>query len=131
HAVYALALNFDGLTELLTVPETTSVLDVSVDGKAAVTEDRATISIIDTSTDAVLHALAIDATATAAHFSPDGKVLAVTLADRIATQLWDVETGALADEVAGFETAAPAYSVQFGPAGRVLIWSARPTAQVM
>ena len=130
-AIYVLQATADTLTSVLAVPEPAFVLAVSSDGKAAVANDPHTISIVDTGPDTVLKTLTIDGTLTAAHFSPDGKVLAVTLADSITTQIWDVAQGLKAEDLSGFETAAPVYSVKFGPAGRSLIWYSRPKAQVI
>jgi dipeptidyl aminopeptidase/acylaminoacyl peptidase len=68
---------------------------------------------------------------TSAVLSPDGSLVAITLADRIAVQLWDVEEQRLLREFTGFQTAAPVYGVRFSPDGRALIWLARAKVQVM
>ncbi len=124
-------VNKQGLTPVLSVAEPAYILDVSSAGVAAVADDVHTISLRETGNDSVIKTLTIRETLTAATFSPDGRILAVTLADEIVTQLWDVETGAKVEDLTGFETAAPVYAVEFGPAGRSLIWHARATAQVM
>jgi WD40 repeat protein len=68
---------------------------------------------------------------TSAVLSPDGSLVALTLVERIAVQLWDVEEQRLLREFTGFQTAAPVYSVRFGPGGRSLIWLSRAKVQVM
>jgi WD40 repeat protein len=68
---------------------------------------------------------------TSAVISPDGSLVALTLTDRIAVQLWDVEEQRMLRELTGFRTAAPVYSVRFGPDGRSLIWLSRAKVQVM
>lgn len=120
----------DGVTEVYSVAAPAHILDVAADGKAAVMNDLHTVTIVDTGPDSVVQTLTIDATVRSATFSPDGKVLAVSLEDRISAQLWDVEKGTMAQEVSGFETAAPVYSVQFDSTGKNLIWLARARAQV-
>jgi WD40 repeat protein len=129
-SVYVLLANKDDVSQVYTIAAPARVMDVSGDGKAAVMNDLHTVTIVDTGPDTVLHTLTIDGTVRSANFSPDSKVLAISLEDRIAAQLWDVSTGTLAKEVSGFETAAPVYSVQFGPDSKNLIWLARAKAQV-
>ena len=68
---------------------------------------------------------------TSAVISPDGSLIALTLADRIAVQLWDVEEQRLLKEFTGFQTAAPVYGVRFSPDGRSLVWLSRAKVQVM
>jgi WD40 repeat protein len=130
-AAFVLEAAKDNLTQVLAVPEPAHLLDISSDGKAAVANDTRTISLIDSGPDTVLKTLTIDGEVTSAHFSSDGKVLAVMLADRIEAQLWDVNQGAKVESLTGFETAAPVYSVEFDSTGRSLIWSSRAKAQVM
>jgi WD40 repeat protein len=129
-AVEVLLASKDDITQAYSVAAPARILDVSPDGKAAVMNDVHTVSIVDTGPDTVLQTLAIDGTVRTATFSPDSKVLAISLEDRIAAQLWDVANGTLAQEITGFETAAPVYSVQFDTGGKNLIWLSRAKAQV-
>ncbi|MGE0687679.1 MAG: WD40 repeat domain-containing protein [Dehalococcoidia bacterium] len=129
-SVLVLQATKDEITQVYSVAAPARVLDVAADGKAAVMNDLQTVTIVDTGPDSVLQTLKIDGTVRSATFSPDSKVLAVSLEDRIAAQLWDVDKGTMAQEVTGFETAAPVYSVQFDSNGKNLIWLARAKAQV-
>ncbi len=129
-SVLVLQATKDDVTQVYSVAAPARILDVAADGKAAVMNDLNTVTIVDTGPDSVLKTLTIDGSVRTATFSPDSKVLAVSLEDRIAAQLWDVDKGTMAQEVSGFETAAPVYSVQFDSDGKNLIWLARARAQV-
>lgn len=129
-SVLAMTRGESALTSLLEVEDPARILDVSSIGLAAVLEGNHTITLRETGPDTIVKTLEVPETVTDAVFSPDGKVLAVTIADSITTQLWDVDTGAKVQDLTGFETAAPVYGVEFGPAGRSIIWVSRAHAQV-
>ena len=121
----------DGRSEsLVKVGAAETLLDISSDGLMAVTPDRRTVTLRPASGNGAPVQVRGAETITAAHFSADATFLAVTVADRIAVQLYDTRTGEIVRELTGFETAAPVYSVQIGPDGREIIWHARATAQV-
>jgi WD40 repeat protein len=63
--------------------------------------------------------------------SADGSLLALTEVDKIAALMWDVEENSKLKELTGFQTAAPVYSLRFGPGGRSLIWISRARVQLM
>jgi WD40 repeat protein len=106
------------------------LLDISSDGMMAVSADERSISLRPSTGSATPVMIRSADVLTAAHFSGDGTFLAVTLADRIAVQLFDTKTGEMVRELTGFETAAPVYSVKVGPDGREIIWHSRATAEV-
>jgi WD40 repeat protein len=118
-------------TNLLSLGEDEIVFDISPQGLIAVAPDRRSIFLRDAGSGLASKVLTLDADFGDAHFSPDGTLLAVTLAGRIAVKLFDVQTGVELRELSGFETAAPVYSVKFGPGGRSLIWYSRAKSQVM
>jgi WD40 repeat protein len=128
--VYVLLANKSEVSQVYTTAAPARVMDVSGDGKAAVMNDLHTVTIVDTGPDTVLKTLTIDGTVRSANFSPDGKLLAISLEDRIAAQVWDVAAGTMVKEATGFETAAPVYSIQFGPDSKNLVWLSRAKAQV-
>jgi WD40 repeat protein len=108
-----------------------SVVAVADTGFVATQADRAiTIRNVRVSTAATKRLAPTDQFSTAV-ISPDGSLVALTLADRIAVQLWDVEEQRLLKEFTGFQTAAPVYGVRFSPDGRALVWGSRAKVQLM
>ncbi len=114
------------------VQSPSSLLDFSVNSNLmAVTSDQTTILLRDISNDSAVRTIDVSGMFTAANFSPDGSLLAVSLADQIAIRIYDTATGQAQRTLTGFETAAPVYSGRFSADGKHLIWVARGTVQVV
>jgi WD40 repeat protein len=131
------------IAQLLSVPELKSLgqqqdasplafLDVSSDGHlVAQTNDAQTLALTDIASGKQLRTITPGYQVTQAAFSADGKQLATASGDQIQVDLWDVASGQKTASFTGFQTAAPVYSVQWGPDGKTLLWISRELVQPM
>ncbi len=113
------------------VPDSTTLLDFSIDaGLMGATQDQKTILLNDLSNGSTARTIEVGGPFITASFSPDGRSLAVSLANDIAIQIYDTATGQVIQSLTGFETAAPVYSGTYSADGKHIIWVARGTVQV-
>lgn len=119
-----------GLRLSLKLDPAVRFLDFSSDGSTvALSTDANHIELRSLLTWQLERAIETTSPFTSAVFSPDGHMLAVVITDKIAADLYDVTNGSLVKEMAGFQTAAPVFSVRFSPDSRYLIWISRATVQ--
>jgi len=115
---------------LLTVAEPEAIASVSETGFVAVKGAGNSVRVQNVRTkDApkqVNPGLAVEGVT----LSSDGSLLAMTEVDKIAAVIWDVEENSRLKELTGFQTAAPVYSVGFGPGGRTVVWLSRARIQM-
>jgi WD40 repeat protein len=120
----------DEVTETIAFGEPEVVLDSCADNSmVAASQDQQDILLYSAETGAVLFTLETQGMIYNASFSPDGSLLAVPMADEIAIELFDTETGELEQRLSGFETAAPVYGAAFSSSGNQLIWISRGRVQ--
>jgi WD40 repeat protein len=118
-------------TRMVAINQPTVLLDLSPDLRVfAQTTDQQSIELRDTSNNSLLRTIKLGSFGDVV-FAPDGRTFAVTSMDEIAATLWDAQTGQQTKKLAGFQTAAPVYQVDFSADGKTMLWVSRGSIQVM
>jgi WD40 repeat protein len=112
------------------LPENTSLLDYDQDSRLmALTSNRLKLEIRNVDGNTV-KTLLPDGGFGSAAFERGGKHIWISSMDEIKAIAYDTTTGKETAACAGFETAAPVYSVFPSPSSRWLVWIARATIQL-
>ncbi len=118
------------LLETFTMSEKSTFLDFDAESRQILmTSDRRHLDVrsLDGKTAAAISA---PADFVSAVFEQGSNRVWVSSADEFKATAIDVKSGKEVDSCAGFETAAPVYSVSPSPAGKWLVWIARATLQI-
>jgi WD40 repeat protein len=116
--------------ELLSVAEPEAILDVSSQGLAATTADSMRIDLRAAPGNKVVASVQPGSPVTGGRFSPDGSLFVTSQRDRGGADVWNAASGQLLRQLAGFQTAAPVYSVAFSADGKSLVWLSRGIVQL-
>jgi WD40 repeat protein len=120
------------VTVSLEIQQPDFLLDFSPDGsKAVATSDRVSLQLLSVADGSLMQTIQPENPFQDAHYTPDGRYLAVDSIYDIAVTLYDTSDGSIQRELKGFTTAAPVYHFQFSSDGRYLIWYARAAVQPM
>lgn len=115
----------------VTLPEGQWPLDFSATAPLVVSSpDQKSVEIRSLTSGQVIQKLEDPQGVYTAALSPDGLMLATGMLDQLGAHIWDLTSSQMAQELTGFETAAPVYSISYSPDARYLVWWARGTVQL-